>query len=587
MDNDSLLAHLNPKQQEICTSGASYILTACPGSGKTRTITYRMAYLQQEFPHSRKLNIAITYTNRAAEEIDHRLDELGIDRTGVWTGTIHQFCMHFIIRPYAMYSPRLKTGYRIIDEYVTRAHCRAIAAELGIRCGRKDPLSFPEIREAYDRLLVKNRELDFDQILSVSLELVRTCPFICENVAGIIRSIHVDEYQDTREVQYQILAGIVRANTAIQLLFVGDVNQAIYGSLGSVAKSPAEIRALYPLEFREDTLTGCYRSTQRLIDWYTRFEVQPTGARAVSDIRDARGVITYDQTIAAGELSERIARIIEDQLRSGVPPTQICVAAPQWRFLYPVVNALKQRLPGVPFNAPDITPFQHDRMNPFYLLARLTFTKPGPKSTFRKRIAGEFLEILERDYQTALPDCADANLVLKAVNSAVDPETDALTCLDQVVTRVFQRLRISLEQSPALSETYAAFLENTRQRIERYALPYRYADLVSAFREKEGVVISSLHGLKGEEYHSVIAYGLLEGLVPNRQLLREDPPAARQEARKLLYVLCSRAKQALYLFSETGRKGQGNVPYTPSTELLLADFDYDPPAADANCAENE
>ena len=114
----SFLEKLNDKQREICVSQNNYVLTACPGSGKTRLITYRLAYLQWKNSNSRKYNIAITYTNRAAEEIEHRLDEMGIDLSSVWTGTIHQFCMHFIIRPYSMYSKYLKNGYKIIDEYV-------------------------------------------------------------------------------------------------------------------------------------------------------------------------------------------------------------------------------------------------------------------------------------------------------------------------------------------------------------------------------------------------------------------------------------------------------------------------------------
>lgn len=267
MDNLSFLNGLNTKQQEICQSPSNYILTACPGSGKTRTITYRLAYLQQKYPSSRKYNIAITYTNRAAEEIENRLDDLGIDTSCIWTGTIHQFCMHFIIRPYAMYSDRLRKGYRIIDEYITAEYGHSIANQLGINCGYDDPLSFPKIRERYDQLLIEKQEIDFDLILSLSYDLVKANSFICENIASIIRSIHVDEYQDTKELQYQILAEIVKANTAINLLFVGDVNQAIYGTLGSVAKSADEIRMLYPLDFCEETLSGCYRSTQRLVDY--------------------------------------------------------------------------------------------------------------------------------------------------------------------------------------------------------------------------------------------------------------------------------------------------------------------------------
>lgn len=214
---------------------------------------------------------------------------MGIDLSSVWTGTIHQFCMHFIIRPYSLYSERLRKGYTIIDEYVTEQRYREATSIVGKKYNQYESPDDPEVRKAYHALLLRNKEIDFDLILELALDMVQKCPFICENIAGMIRSIHVDEYQDTKESQYQILAAIIRANRAINLLFVGDVNQLIYRSLGSVAKSADEIRQLYPLHFEEKVLDGCYRSSQRIIDLYSNFEVQKTGATAVSDGKDAHG----------------------------------------------------------------------------------------------------------------------------------------------------------------------------------------------------------------------------------------------------------------------------------------------------------
>lgn len=571
MDKLFFLNDLNTKQKEVCQSPSNFILTACPGSGKTRTITYRLAYLQQKYPSSRKYNIAITYTNRAAEEIESRLDSLGIDTSSIWTGTIHQFCMHFIIRPYAMYSDRLSKGYRIIDEYISLEYGKSIAKQLGITCGYDHPLSFPEIREKYDQLLVVKKEIDFDLILSLSYDLVKANSFICENIARIVRSIHVDEYQDTKELQYQILAEIIKANTAINLLFVGDVNQAIYGTLGSVAKSASEIRTLYPIEFREETLNGCYRSTQRLVDYYAQFEINATNALAVSAFRDEHGIISYVQSVSVDDLAQSIADIISAQLEQGIPENEICVAAPQWYLIFPISNKLKGLLPSVHFDSPDITPFKYDRMNPIYLLAQLAFTKPGMKVSSRKRIAEALIDILRNDYQIAISDQVDAYSVLKVVNTAIIPDGDGLTCLKNVIKKVFRFLKISSVQEPKLVATYRAFFAKAEDRIQRHSLPCTYADLVKSFREKEGVVISTIHGTKGEEYHTVIAYGLLNDYLPNGKLLRNRPAVAHEEANKLLYVLCSRAKKNLFLFSETSRH-----PFkTPTTELLQAHCDYD------------
>lgn len=571
MDNVSFLNDLNTKQQEVCQSPSNYILTACPGSGKNRTITYRLAYLQQQYPTSRKYNIAITYTNRAAEEIESRLDGLGIDTSSIWTGTIHQFCMHFIIRPYAMYSDRLRKGYRIIDEYISAEYGKAIAKQLGINCGYEDPLTFPGIRERYNQLLVAKKEIDFDLILSLSHDLVKANPFICENIARIIRSIHVDEYQDTKELQYQILAEIIKANTAINLLFVGDVNQAIYGTMGSVAKSAADIRMLYPLEFCEETLNGCYRSTQRLVDYYTQFEIGSTNALSVSAFRDEQGIISYARSVNVDDLAQSIADIISAQLEQGIPENEICVAAPQWYLVFPISNKLQELLPTVHFDSPNITPFKYDRMNPFYLLTQLAFTQPGVKVSSRRRIAGELIDILRNDYHIAISDQVDAYSILKVVNASVIPDGDGLACLRNVISKVFRFLKITSAQEPKLAATCRAFLDKAQDRINKHSLPCTYADLVKSFKEKEGVVISTIHGTKGEEYHTVIAYGLLNGYLPNGKLLRNRPAVAHEEANKLLYVLCSRAKKNLYLFSETGR----SPSKTPTTELLQAHCDYD------------
>ena len=98
---------LNSEQRIACECLNNIILTACPGSGKTRTVSHRLAYLQGVYSTSRRLHLAITYTNRAADEILERIETLNIDADNIWAGTIHQFCMQFIIRPYAMYSDRL------------------------------------------------------------------------------------------------------------------------------------------------------------------------------------------------------------------------------------------------------------------------------------------------------------------------------------------------------------------------------------------------------------------------------------------------------------------------------------------------
>ena len=180
------------------------------------------------------------------------------------------------------------------------------------------------------------------------------------------------------------------------------------------------------------------------------------------------------------------------------------------------------------------------------------------------------IDILKNDYQITIPDQVDAYSILKIVNAAVIPDGDGLTCLKNVISKVFRFLKISSGQEPKLAATCRAFLDKAEFRINKYSLSCTYTDLVKSFKEKEGVVISTIHGTKGEEYHTVIAYGLLNGYLPNGNLLRNHPAVAHEEANKLLYVLCSRAKKNIFLFSETGRRHSK----TPTTELMQARCDY-------------
>lgn len=183
------------------------------------------------------------------------------------------------------------------------------------------------------------------------------------NISGIIRSIHIDEYQDTSEIQYSILACIINANSQINILFIGDVNQAIYGSLGGVAKSAREIRKLYLVNFTEECLSGCYRSSQRVVDYYKHFEVAYTGVYSVACHKEELGIIKYNNTISRDEMPYEIAQIIKNELSAGVKENEICILAPSWYRIWKFTNLLRKLMPETEFDAPDISPIKKDPLN--------------------------------------------------------------------------------------------------------------------------------------------------------------------------------------------------------------------------------
>lgn len=579
LSNATALEGLNDKQKEICLSTDNYVLTACPGSGKTRTLVHRLAFLHEKYPESRKLNIAITFTNRAADEMENRLNDMGIESDSIWTGTIHQFCMQYIIRPYAMYSARLKCGYHIIDEYKKNEYGKQIAEALHIKIQYQKYYDNTQILRKYEQIKRENKEIDFDDILSVSLELINSNSFIPENIAAIIRSIHVDEYQDTNELQYQIIARIVSKNKAINVLFIGDVNQAIYGNLGGIAKTPEEIRNLFNLSFREDCLNGCYRSTQRLIDYYTPYSVQKTGAKSLCTYADCRGHISYDSSLNYSQLTETIAGIITETLNSGVAEEQICITAPQWYRLYSIATELGRMLPNIKFNAPDITAFKYDPLNPFNILARLSFTAEGQHVRLRKKLATEFINIMTMEYGIALRDGFDSLSLLKTINGIVQKKNykDGIDCLNKVFSCIIGFSRGYISSDDTIMRSFKLFIEKAESRIKKYDLARDYDSIAKCFDEKKGIIITTIHGTKGEEYDTVIAFELLNGILPHWDyIMKANLRTQRRDITdKLLYVLCSRAKKNLYLFSENGRCTNNGYPYTATDELKQYYYQYD------------
>ena len=136
---------------------------------------------------------------------------------------------------------------------------------------------------------------------------------------------------------------------------------------------------------------------------------------------------------------------------------------------------------------------------------------------------------------------------------------------------------ICLDDEVTLELAYNEFVEEANYRIQRFRLPSARDDFYACFRERDGIVINTIHGIKGQEYMTVIAFDLLNYHLPNIEYFKnEDKIQIRaSESNKLLYVLCSRAKKNLFLISERGRYDRRNVMLSPTSELDKIQFEYD------------
>lgn len=588
-------ADLNPEQADAVRLPGSLFLVACPGSGKTRTLTYKLAHELSMLESTREFVVAITYTHRAADEIRERIEDLGVDTTQLWIGTIHSFCLEWILKPYGIYEAELSRGFRVIDLHereqllerlcepykthrVTFWDCDYYFTKDGYILGcpdiRKHNVIY-QVLNAYFRELYANRQIDFELILWHAYKLVEKHPPISDLLSRLFKIILVDEYQDTKEIQYAIIASILRVGQGRTRLFmVGDPNQAIYGSLGGYPIEIDQLRTLTGIPIESRALSLNYRSSARIVSYFSNFNVHQTTIDAVGEECEYPSLVSFNDSVDHEDLVEEIIRLVKYNVETlGIPPHEICVLAPQWVHLATMTRRLVVRMPEYEFDGPGMVPFARDIENFWYKLARLALTEPSPTLYVRRlRWAGEVLN----DLRDAGLDTANLSRksLLRECNAITIDEAIGLTYLRRFFDELFACLKIPFHEFVQLEEHYQAFFASSESRIAR--LESEGVDGIGGidffrkvFQSRSGITVSTIHGVKGAEFDVVIAYGLLEGMVPHFNDANGDV-----SAQKLLYVIGSRARKNLHLFSETGRRKGRHDVYGPTKLLAACQFDY-------------
>ena len=581
-----LLKGLTDEQRDSVTHKGNLLLTACPGSGKTRVLVYRIAHLLQTDERLNRKNkiVALTYTNVAAETILERLEKLGIANLNVWAGTIHAFCLEWIIKPYMSYCPRVSKGYRIIDENeqrklkaeIKRVHGFPLFDDLITTLDRGSKIRATLATEmyaavrGYHEILEKNHWIDFDLILSISRDLIESIPNISRRLSDLFTYVLIDEYQDISKTQYDILCPIFSTNkTTITL--IGDVDQAIYTGLGAVVKRRHEIISEFSMaELTEKTLSGCYRSTQSVIDFYSKFQDHSIDIESLSDLPQNQSAVTYHDDIDRAGLGKFVGELVDKRLAEGIDPNKIVILAPQWTDLFKLGDSLRIASPHLEFNAPHISPIPRTHDNPWIHLVRLYLTPIQPKTYSKRRRIGSTLISQLSEFGLSLDEFDEPiRKVLKATNQ-LNPALDSLIgdFLHHLITGFATILKIDLTNYSRLLEAKQGLINATNLRIKQYNLTNNAADIASYFGPQGGIDVRTCHSTKGEEYDVVIATGLVKGKIPHwSDIIGRSEQHTDYMARRLLYVICSRAKRYLHLISERGHKTQSGIPLVPTKQL--------------------
>lgn len=569
------MVSLNAEQENAISTTGDVLLQACPGSGKTLTLVYKIAEELKKVSSHREFVIALTYTNVAADEILERVEKLGVDTSQLWVGTIHSFCLTWILRPYSHLHPDLNGSFKIVDIYqseqlmkelaeqrpgsLSHYDCQYFATPHGFVL-RKDPgqqklIAAQDTMKVYREALLSENKVDFEMILQFSYDLLLDRPLIAKRLAHLFRIIAVDEYQDTREIQYAIISLILKADkTKPDLFLVGDPNQQIFSSLGGVAKSINELQLLTGRTIKKLTLTNNYRSSQQVVDFFEKFSCQSIRINAVGNNQSYRGDIIHDTSITKSNLVPKISEIIKFNVEKlGIPPERICIVAPWRNHLVSITRALVQELPDYSFSGPGLCPFGENRDNFWYKVARIALTSSRP-DMYRKRLrwAQDILDALVEFDETA--DLTPREF-LKIANTVTIEQEIGSAYLQSYFTTLFELLKLNISPDTELSIQRDGFFDRMTSRIEYIRSQENVnIDTLQLFRSFfdpiSGITISTIHGIKGREFDSVIAFGLLEGYVPHYT----EPESSRDRvARTLMYVVASRARKNLYLISEIRR----------------------------------
>jgi len=292
-DAKEIFKNLNPEQAEAvkCLDGPLLIMAGA-GSGKTRVLTYRIANLIAQGISPWNI-LAITFTNKAANEMKHRAEKLiGAAAQSVWLSTFHSFCAQILRREIEI-TERFNRNFAIYDTSDTKTIIKQCVAELGLSdtvfshvhntiSNLKNDLIAPamyreqiflsgdsykknvaQIYELYQKKLQENNALDFDDLIFTAVNLFRQFPEVLDKYRERFKYISIDEYQDTNAAQY-VLTNLLAAKYK-NICVVGDADQSIYGWRGADMRNILNFERDYP-EAHVVLLEQNYRSTKTILN---------------------------------------------------------------------------------------------------------------------------------------------------------------------------------------------------------------------------------------------------------------------------------------------------------------------------------
>ncbi len=626
------LSTLNPEQRRAveCTEGPLLVLAGA-GTGKTRVITYRIAHLLDLGVEPEEI-LAVTFTNKAAREMRERLAELVGKPTAkrFLLGTFHAFCLQ-ILRSHAQ-RLGLAKGFQIISGTDQRDLARDAIKMAGIdkslfspmrllssisrlkNAGETPAAAFASAHGAQARLIAfaqlryqksmqRLEAVDFDDLILLALQLMRTDEEVREALRARFRYVLVDEYQDTNRPQYELVR--ILTENSRNICAVGDDDQGIYSFRGARLENITDFERDFP-ELEVIALTTNYRSTTPILK-AAHAVVAKNPTRRDKELSSHKGhgaLVQVLETASEEDEARRIADIVHKRhFQDGVPFANIALIFRTRAQPRPFETAFNER--EIPYRMAGLHSFYDkkeikDLLAYLRVLARpdddlpwfrvLAFPSKRIGLASRTRIA----ELAKRRKQTIAELLAELPAELpKRVVAALRPLLASLATaraglkagLTPPVRELLKAVRFKeglLAESGQIEGLQRwGFVQSLLEDLERregrrdMRTLSGFLDIVALDssdrgqkEEEEQVTFITIHASKGLEYGEVFLPGLEEGLLPHKRAVQEGGDAAIEEERRLCYVGMTRARSRLTLsYAKLRRSGAMQAPTRPSRFL--------------------
>ncbi|MDY6079987.1 MAG: 3'-5' exonuclease [Ezakiella sp.] len=614
---------LNESQYEavVNTEGPVLVLAGA-GSGKTRVVTYKIAYLVKEIGVNPFNILAITFTNKAANEMKERAEEL-LERSinGMWIGTFHSICVRILRKHYSsnftIYDTQdsLNLIKRIVkdrnldsDQFKPKSIKNRISDFKNKGMGVKEFQEFAgsdfylkivgEVFFDYEAAMKEANALDFDDLLLKTVKLFEANPSVCEEYSKKFDYIFVDEYQDVNDIQYKFIKAISHVHN--NLTVVGDENQSIYAFRGANLENI--------LNFERDFkgakviyLNQNYRSTKSILDAANHLILnnpQKYKRELLATKADDEKVKCYNLMTGDDE-AYKVLEIIEKLKDDGEKYSDIAILyrtnnqSRAFEDVFVRNSVPYEIIGGIRFydrkEVKDVLAYLKLLNNPFDSVSFERIVNTPRRGVGPKTLGdlNEYRLVTGKDYFETLSDIG--------TKSAKKFGEDFIR-IREVMNDVplSELVDIVLEKSEYLKELKVSKNPEDESRVQNV---YEFVSYVKEYEEKnpeselsemlneisllsdidqskeeDKVVLMTVHSSKGLEFRNVFVVGLEEGLFPSRMSMEDEKDI--EEERRLFYVALTRARDRLFLTSADSRMIYGQTIYSKNSRFLeeIKDF---------------